>query len=63
VVGANFAAILGATAGSAYAGLRWRARAWDGVAAGVVGYLMTVAVVTFVTARALGYPVWMGIRW
>jgi hypothetical protein len=62
VVGANFAAILGVTAGAAYAGLRWRPGVWAGVAMGAVGYAVTAAVVTLVTAWWVGYPVWMGVR-
>jgi hypothetical protein len=62
VVGANFAVILSATAGAAYSGVRWRRRAWAGVIGGVLGYLLSTAVVTLVTALAVGYPVWLGVR-
>jgi hypothetical protein len=62
VVGANFAAIFGATGASAYAGLRWWRTAWAGIAAGGAGYLVTSAVATLVTAWLVGYPVWMGLR-
>ena len=62
VVGANFAVILGATAGATYAGLRWRQRAWAGTTGGVIGYLLSTAVVTLVTALAVGYPVWFGVK-
>lgn len=62
VVGANFAAIFAGTGAAMYAGLRWRWRVWAGVGAGTVGFLATVAVATFITARAVGYPVWFGVR-
>ena len=61
VIGVNFAVLFGATAGAAYVGLR--RGLWVGVAGGLIGYVVSAAVVTFVTARAVGYPVWMGIRW
>jgi hypothetical protein len=58
----GFAAIFAATGASVYAGLRWRWRVWAGVAAGVVGYLGTAAIVGLITAWVVGYPVWLGIR-
>jgi hypothetical protein len=62
VVGANFAGIFAGTAAAACAGLRWRWRVWAGVGAGTIGFLLAVAVVTLVTAVAVGYPVWFGVR-
>jgi hypothetical protein len=47
---------------AAYAGLRWRRRVWAGVGAGTMGYLATAAAVGYVTARLLGYPVWLGFE-
>jgi hypothetical protein len=62
VVGADFAVILGATGAAAYAGLRWRRRVWVGVTSGVIAYVLSTAVVTLVTALAVGYPVWFRVK-
>jgi hypothetical protein len=61
-VGADFAVILGATAAAVHAAMRWRRKVRWGVTGGVIGYLLSTALVTLVTALGVGYPVWFGIR-
>jgi hypothetical protein len=62
VWGPGYLVIFGSMAWATYAALGWRWRVWAGVAGGLVAYVLAAAVVSLLTALAVAYPVWMGIR-